>query len=35
MESDREKLVPPGLTATGEPWSWGAYSTFIIISAVG
>jgi len=30
-----ELLTLPGLTATGEPWSWGAYSTFIIVSAVG
>lgn len=28
-------LDPPGLTATGEPWSWGAYSSFILVSAVG
>ena len=28
-------LTLPGLTGTGEPWSWGAYSTFIIVSAVG
>jgi len=30
-----ELLVPPGLTATGEPWSWGAYTTFILVSAIG
>jgi len=30
-----ELLDPPGLTATGDPWSWGAYSTFILVSAVG
>jgi len=30
-----ELLTPPGLTAAGEPWSWGAYSTFILVSAVG
>ena len=35
MDVRPEMLVPPGLTATGEPWSWGGYSTFIIISAVG
>jgi SSS family solute:Na+ symporter len=23
------------LAATGEPWSWGAYSTFIVVSSVG
>ncbi len=34
-EARPELLVPPGLTATGEPWSWGAYSTFILVSAVG
>ncbi|NNF14806.1 MAG: sodium:solute symporter family protein [Gemmatimonadetes bacterium] len=30
-----EHLVPPGLTATGDPWTWGAFSTFILVSAVG
>ena len=30
-----ELLTLPGLTAAGEPWSWGAYSTFIIVSIVG
>jgi SSS family solute:Na+ symporter len=30
-----ELLVPPGLNAAGDPWSWGAYSSFIIVSAVG
>lgn len=30
-----ELLVPPGLDATGEPWSWGAYTTFILVSAIG
>ncbi len=34
-EARPELLVPPGLTAAGEPWSWGAYSTFILVSAVG
>jgi solute:Na+ symporter, SSS family len=28
-------LTPPGLTAAGDPWSWGAYSTFILVSAIG
>jgi len=28
-------LVPPGLNASGDPWSWGAFSTFILVSAVG
>lgn len=30
-----ELLTPPGLDVAGEPWSWGAYSTFILVSAVG
>ncbi len=30
-----ELLVPPGLDGAGEPWTWGAYSTFILVSAVG
>jgi SSS family solute:Na+ symporter len=30
-----ELLTVPGLTASGEPWSWGGYSTSILISAVG
>lgn len=30
-----ELLTMPGLTATGEPWSWGGYSSAIIVSAVG
>ncbi len=30
-----ELLVPPGLDASGDPWSWGAYSTFILVSVVG
>ena len=30
-----ELLTPPGLNATGDPWSWGAYSTFILVSVVG
>jgi len=34
-EARPELLVPPGLTATGEPWSWGAFSTFILVSSVG
>lgn len=28
-------LVAPGLTAGGEPWSWGAYSSAILASAIG
>jgi SSS family solute:Na+ symporter len=34
-EARPELLVPPGLTASGEPWTWGAYSTFILVSAIG
>jgi len=30
-----ELLTVPGLTAQGEPWSWGGYSTSILISAIG
>ncbi|MDX1494088.1 MAG: sodium:solute symporter family protein [Longimicrobiales bacterium] len=28
-------LTPPGLDASGDPWTWGAFSTFILVSAVG
>ena len=28
-------LVPPGLTGGGEPWSWGGYSSLILVSVVG
>lgn len=30
-----EMLTPPGLDAAGGPWSWGAYSSFILVSAIG
>jgi SSS family solute:Na+ symporter len=30
-----ELLTSPGLDATGAPWSWGSYSTYILVSAVG
>jgi solute:Na+ symporter, SSS family len=30
-----ELLTPPGLTASGAPWTWGAYSTFILVSIIG
>lgn len=30
-----ELLTLPGLDAAGEPWSWGAYSTAILVSAIG
>ena len=35
LEERPELLVMPGLTASGEPWSWGGYSSAIIVSAVG
>ena len=28
-------LIPPGLDATGDPWNWGAHSTFVLVSVVG
>ncbi len=28
-------LSLPGLTASGDPWSWGGYSSAILVSAVG
>ncbi len=30
-----ELLIPPGLDAAGAPWSWGSYSTYILVSAIG
>jgi len=30
-----EMLSLPGLTGTGEPWSWGAYSSSILVSVIG
>ena len=30
-----EMLTMPGLDSTGEPWSWGAYSSSILASAIG
>ncbi|MDE2763139.1 MAG: sodium:solute symporter family protein [Gemmatimonadota bacterium] len=30
-----ELLSLPGLTGSGEPWGWGAYSTAILASAIG
>ena len=35
MTERPELLSLPGLTASGEPWSWGGYSSAIIVSAVG
>lgn len=30
-----ELLTVPGLSASGEPWTWGGYSSAILISAIG
>ncbi len=30
-----ELLTLPGLDGSGEPWSWGGYSTAILVSAIG
>jgi SSS family solute:Na+ symporter len=30
-----EMLTLPGLTADGSPWSWGGYSSAILVSAIG
>ena len=35
MAERPELLSLPGLTASSEPWSWGGYSSAIIVSAVG
>ena len=36
INAERPELLSlPGLTASGEPWSWGGYSSAIIVSAVG
>ena len=35
MEARPELLSLPGLTGSGEPWSWGGYSTAILASAIG
>jgi SSS family solute:Na+ symporter len=34
-DSRPEVLLAPGLTANGTPWSWGEYSTAVLISIVG
>jgi len=34
-ESVPEMLSAPGLTGGGEPWSWGGYSSAVIVSALG
>jgi SSS family solute:Na+ symporter len=30
-----ELLTVPGLTASGDPWTWGGFSSAIVVSAVG
>jgi len=30
-----EMLVPPGLAADGSPWTWGEFSSAIVVSAIG
>ena len=35
LEARPELLSLPGLTGSGEPWSWGGYSTAILASAIG
>ena len=35
MAERPDLLSLPGLTGSGEPWSWGAYSTAILASAIG
>lgn len=30
-----ELLTPPGLTGGGESWSWGEYSTAVLVSVIG
>jgi SSS family solute:Na+ symporter len=34
-DSKPEMLLAPGLTSSGAPWSWGEYSTAVLISIVG
>lgn len=34
-EARPEMLSVPGLAADGAPWSWGAYSSAILVSAIG
>ena len=34
-EARPELLQPPGLTSSGDPWSWGEYSTAILVSVIG
>ncbi|MEE4330057.1 MAG: sodium:solute symporter family protein [Wenzhouxiangella sp.] len=35
LEQRPELLELPGLTASGAPWTWGGYSSAILISAIG
>tara|TARA_Y100000588_G_scaffold391540_1_gene500466 strand:+ start:3417 stop:4877 length:1461 start_codon:yes stop_codon:yes gene_type:complete len=34
-DAQPELLIPPGLAVDGEPWTWGGFSTSIIVSVVG
>jgi len=34
-DSRPEMLLAPGLTSAGAPWSWGEYSTAVLISIIG
>lgn len=36
LEATRpELLLAPGLTASGDPWSWSAYGSAVLVSAIG
>jgi SSS family solute:Na+ symporter len=35
LETNPEMLEVPGLTSRGDPWNWGAYSSAILVSAIG
>nr|MBS0037710.1 sodium:solute symporter family protein [Saprospiraceae bacterium] len=36
IESDHsEMLIAPGLTGDGSPWSWSAFSSAVLVSAIG
>ena len=34
-EQRPELLTPPGLAGSGAPWSWGEYSTAVLVSVIG
>lgn len=34
-DSVPEMLTAPGLDATGEPWTWGAFSSAVVVSTLG